>query len=422
MNLWMSSPRYGPITERIRFARAYAADQLPWFAPALYRCRIHVTTWVDVASIDLHYNVYWNPDVVDSIWKAHDRRTALSELAFLWVHEISHRLRRHGERAQELGIRGQAAARRWNVACDFEINDAHWQGLRMPAAYPGMLPQDFGLPTGQLAETYLRLMDAGEAADTFSIEEGSGIHGQPRPWETGDRQELSPVDEEIIRREVARRTREAELAQVSNGWREWAGEVLGSRVNWRQRLGHRLSVSLQRGIGSRTDYSFVRPNRRQSVYHPILPPSLGGGRAARVAIVVDTSGSMEPADLQRALIEVAAVVQQFDYPVTIIPCDQRAYRPVEVVSARQAFTLNYLPGGGGTDMAAGIRAALHLRPRPDCVLVVTDGETAYPAAPYAVPVIFTLLQRAGKTAPLPPNPPYRQDQVVIIRTDARSVT
>ncbi len=417
----MSSPDFTEVTDRIRFARAYAADQLPWFAPALYRCRILVTPQVDVASIDLHYNVYWNPAVVSDIWAAHPRREALSELAFLWVHEISHRLRRHGERARELGIREAAAARRWNVACDFEINDSPWAGLRMPTAYPGMLPQDFGYPTGQLAESYLHRMDAGGQALTFPIDEGSGIHGQARPWETGDRQQLSTVDDEIIRREVARRTREAELGKVSEGWRQWAGEVLGSHVNWRQCLGHRMSVSIQRGIGSRTDYSFLRPSRRQSVYHPILPPSLSGDRTARIAIVVDTSGSMEAAELQRALTEVAAVVRQFDYPVTIIPCDQQAYDPVTVVSVQQAFTLDYLPGGGGTDMAAGIRAALHLRPRPDSVLVVTDGHTAYPAAHFAVPVIFGILQREGESSPLPPDPPYHRDQVVLIQAAANSV-
>ena len=410
----MSSPEWTEVSDHIRFARAYAADQLPWFAPALYRCRIIVTPQVDVASIDLHYNVYWNPGVVADIWQSRTRRDALSELAFLWVHEISHRLRKHGERAGELGIRDAAGARRWNIACDFEINDSSWAGLNMPAAYPGMLPGDFNFAAGQLAETYLRLMDAGGLAISFPIDEGSGIHGQARPWETGDRQQLSPVDEEIIRREVARRTREAEHGKVSEGWRQWAGEVLGSRVNWRQRLGHRMSVSLQQGIGNRTDYSFLRPSRRQSVFHPILPPSLSGDRTARIAIVVDTSGSMAAGELQRALTEVAAVVRQFDYPVTIIPCDQQAYDPVTIVSAQQAFTLNYLPGGGGTDMAAGIRAALHLRPRPDSILVVTDGHTEYPPVGYRVSVLFAILSRPGESPALPPDPPYRKEQVVVI--------
>ncbi len=396
------------LVEHIRFARAYAAEQLPWFAPALFRCRIIVTPRVDVAAIDLHYNVYWNPEVVADIWHGRDRLRALSELAFLWVHEISHRLRQHAERAPGRD------ARRWNIACDFEINDSDWGGLHMPAAYPGMLPEKFGLARGQLAEHYLAAMDASKQTYDFRIDEGSGVHGQARPWEEGNRQELSPLDEEILRREVARRIREAEAGGLPAGWREWAAGVLGSRTNWRQRLGHRMSVAIQRGMGARTDYSYARPSRRQAVYHPILPPSLAGNRTARIVIVVDTSGSMEAADLQRALTEVAAVMRQFEYPVTIIPCDIRAYEPVRLVAVEEAYRLNYLPGGSGTDMTAGIQAALHLRPRPDVVLVLTDGQTDYPATAYAIPVVFGIFRTAGETVKLPPDPPFGKDRIVII--------
>ena len=393
--------------ESVRFARAYAAEQLPWFAPALFRCNIVITPLVDVAAIDLHYNVYWNPNVVDHIYGNPNRRAALSELAFLWVHEISHRLRHHAERA-----RGDS--RRWNIACDFEINDSTWEGLRMPDAYPGMLPEDFGFDRGLLAEQYLSLMDASDHTYAFTIDEGSGVHGQPRPWETGERQRISPIDEEIIRREVARRTREADAAEVPDGWREWAAEVLGSRVNWRQRLGHRLSVSIQQGIGSRTDYSYARPNRRQSVYAPILPPSLGGTLTANIAIVVDTSASMAIVDLQRSLSEVAGVVRQFNAPVTIIPCDLQAYEPVRLVAAEEAYRLSALPGGSGTNMVAGIEAAVRLTPRPDTILVLTDGLTEYPTTDYPVTVIFGLLKQGEEVTPLPPDPPFGPDRVVLI--------
>jgi predicted metal-dependent peptidase len=402
----MSSAERREVAERVRFARAYAAEQLPWFSPALFRSRIVITPRVDVATIDLNYNVYWNPEVVNRIYANPDRRQALSELAFLWVHEISHRLRKHGERA-----RGDS--RGWNIACDFEINDADWRGLQMPAAYPGMLPQDFGFETGLLAENYLALMDANPQTYDFNIDEGSGVHGQVRPWEEGDRQRISPLDEELIRREVARRTREADASEVPAAWRDWAAEVLNSRVNWRQRLGRRMSVATQRGIGSRTDYSYARPSRRQSVYHPILPPSLGGDRTARIAIVVDTSASMQATELQRALTEVAGVIRQFDYPVTIIPCDIKAYEPVRIVAQEEAYRLTYLPGGSGTNMIAGIEAALHLRPRPDSVLVLTDGLTEYPPMPYKVPVVFGILT-TEEVPPLPPTPPFSADQIVLI--------
>ncbi|THH41574.1 vWA domain-containing protein [Neolewinella litorea] len=410
----MSSGDRQQTAERIRFARAYAAEHLPWFAPALFRCRIVLSEAVRVAAVDRHYNVYWNPDVVNKLYSDPDRSHALSELAFLWVHEISHRLRQHGERAEATGVRGQAASRRWNVACDLEINDSEWKGLRMPKAYPGHHARALGWPEGELAETYYRRLTEEAAPPPDIPDEGSGVHGQARPWEDGDHQRMTPLDEEILRREVARLTREAADQTVPVSWREWAADVLRSGVNWQQRLGHRLSIALQRGRGMRTDYAFGRPNRRQSVYHPVLPPSLSGARTASVAIVVDTSASMKGADLQRALAEVAAIIRQLEAPVTIIPCDLRAHEPVRIVSEREAFQVSHLPGGGGTDMRAGLSAALDLQPQPDSVLVITDGMTAYPEKPYRLPLIFAILGRSEDKR-LPPQPPFRPDQVVEIR-------
>ena len=403
----------------VRFARAYAAERLPWFAPALFRCRIVITPDVDVAAVDLAYTVYWNPTVVLAIWEAGDRAMALAELAFLWVHEISHRLRQHAERARELAGGGPAVdARRWNVACDFEINDSNWAGLRMPAAYPGMLPEPAGLAAGELAETYYRAITDG-AAELRALppDEGSGVHAQPRPWEPDEPKPTSELDQELIRREVARRMREAGV-NPGGGWQRWAAETLRSRTDWRRRLGHRLSVSLQRGIGARIDYSFTRANRRQSVYHPVLAPALYGDRTARIAVVIDTSGSMREEQLAYALREVAAVLRTFEYPVTLIPCDARAYAPVRVVAAAEAMSVRELPGGGGTDLRAGISAALLLRPRPDSILVLTDGYTPYPTRRAPVPVIFGILQTEAAPARfLPTNPPWTADTVVLINLD-----
>ncbi len=67
----------------LRFARAYTADKLPWFAPALFRCRIILSASVEVAAIDRHYNVYWNPEVVEDIWNHRPRELALAELGFI---------------------------------------------------------------------------------------------------------------------------------------------------------------------------------------------------------------------------------------------------------------------------------------------------------------------------------------------------
>ena len=48
----------------IRLARAYAAKQMSWFSPALYRCRIVLSEQVQIAAIDKNFNTYWNPRTI----------------------------------------------------------------------------------------------------------------------------------------------------------------------------------------------------------------------------------------------------------------------------------------------------------------------------------------------------------------------
>ncbi len=59
-----------------------------------------------------------------------------------------------------------------------------------------------------------------------------------------------------------------------------------------------------------------------------------------------------------------------------------------------------LVGGGGTDMAQGIVTALRLRPRPSLVVVLTDGETPWPASPPRGTHVV-----AGLLGPFPADPP-----------------
>ncbi len=51
-----------------------------------------------------------------------------------------------------------------------------------------------------------------------------------------------------------------------------------------------------------------------------------------------------------------------------------------------------LTGGGGTDMRRGIDQALAARPRPDLVVVLTDGETPWPARDPGTPIVVALLE------------------------------
>lgn len=415
----------------VRLARAYCAQQMPWFAPALFRCRFHFTEQVEVAAIDQYFNIYFNPVALREIEQTAKPSESISQLGFIWIHEISHILREHSKRARHIN----ADAKLWNMATDLEINDGDWPELTMPEIFPGMHPDQFGFPAGRIAEFYYKALGSTERkrinrclrqSNGTCLEElydeGSGVHGQSRSWETdrpGNPQQLDEVEVEMIRRSVAKEMLDQKSrGSMPGGWIKWAEEKLRPRVDWRKVLRHRMSMAINRGIGARIDYSFRRPSRRQAVYQPVLPPSLSGDVTARISCVVDTSGSMSSRELAQAVAEVCAVLKVFQVPVTIIPCDARAYDPIRIATPSDYFKLQELRGGGGTNMIVGIEAALQQKPAPDCVLVLTDGYTPFPAKLYKKPVIFGIFKKhVEDRVPKPQNPPWKPDTVVEILLD-----
>jgi len=67
-----------------------------------------------------------------------------------------------------------------------------------------------------------------------------------------------------------------------------------------------------------------------------------------------------------------------------------------VTAARQVE----LVGGGGTDMGQGIDAARALKPRPNVVVLLTDGYTPWPAEPpMGIRVVVGLLREGGPPPP-----------------------
>jgi len=186
------------------------------------------------------------------------------------------------------------------------------------------------------------------------------VHGQPRIWEvdnaTEGRQEKDALEVEIIRRGVAQEMKKARgmgIGTIPGNWDRWVEEKLAPKVDWRKVLRHRMSVAINNGVGSRIDYSYSRPNRRQSVNRPFVLPSLGGDRSARITVIVDTSGSMTQQQLAQCVGEVLAVLTVFQIPVTVIPCDAQAYEPIKIVTPKDYFKLQKLKGGGGTNMIVG---------------------------------------------------------------------
>ncbi|MFC9292985.1 VWA-like domain-containing protein [Streptomyces sp. NPDC057011] len=358
--------------DKLFAARLHAARVRPYLAAALFALHTVASRRVPTMAVDRHWRCYVSPGFVD--------RTPVEELAGVWVHEVSHLLRDHhgrGDRvARERDLTGPGERLRMNIAADCEINDdAFGDGLMCPegAVTPGYL----GLPSGQLMEDYLRRFTLGASTrELVWLDCGSGADGLDREWDLGadGADGLSPQERDAVRFRVAQGIN-GRPGSASEGWQRWAEEVFHPPQPWRELLGAAVR-SATSGSGAGQDYSYGRPARRSAGLPGVVLPSLRR-RPPRVTVIIDTSGSVSDAELGSAVLEVAAITRAVGGRrdlITVVPCD---------AAARIAYPLCRgegipLLGGGGTDLRAGFTRALRSGPRPDVIVVLTDGQTGWP--------------------------------------------
>jgi predicted metal-dependent peptidase len=412
-----------PNEARRRWAagRVWAAHEAPYLASALLALDPVV---VDVgdrgAAVDLRafpadrsWHVYIDPQVLEG--------TSVGELGFWLLHQVSHLLREHAARypGAPVGAAGaesqggplgrrSADQRRWNVAGDAEINDdLNTEKLELPAG--ATHPRALSLPEGLTAEQYWDALRPEDEAPAVSGRDrsaptatdgapdcGTGCDGQDRSWNCG-RPGLSEIGVRLLSRDTARRIREhtRDRGDTPAGWERWADDILEPSVNWRRQL----AAHVRRGaadVTGRVDFTYRRPSRRAAAVPDVVLPSLRQP-LPQVALVIDTSGSMSDSMLGQALGEVTGVLRSLGVArrnLRVIACDARAYR---AQSVRDLGAIR-LEGGGGTDMGVGLDAAAALRPRPDLVVVLTDGYTPWRAEPPAgIRVVIGLMDRRGRT-------------------------
>jgi len=387
--------------------RVWAAHEAPYLASALLALDPVVVETSEQPGVDLRafpadrrWHLYIDPVVLAAV--------EVEELGFWLLHQVGHLLREHAARypgppapghrdAGPLGSR-TAEQQRWNLAGDAEINDdLHTTNLRLPDSAPR--PSWFALPEGWLAEQYWDALDPAHRIDPTpppGRDCGSGCDGQGRPWNC-DRPGLSSVGARLVTRETARRIREhsRNRGDTPAGWQRWAEGLLEPSVNWRRQL----AAQVRRGaadVTGRVDFTYRRPSRRASAVPDVILPSLRQP-LPQVALVIDTSGSMSDSMLGQALGEVTGVLRSLGVArrnLRVIACDAQAYDAQRVRDVKAIR----LGGGGGTDMGAGLDAAAALRPRPDLIVVLTDGFTPWrPAPPPGIRVVVGLMDGRGTT-------------------------
>jgi predicted metal-dependent peptidase len=394
----------GGYSRGLQAARVRASYQRAYFAPALFRLVPVHTDLIGSMAVDRHWRLYYNES-----WVA---THTVEENAALLIHEVSHLLRDHDARKRAAGANDDHL---WNTAGDCEINDdLAAEGLPLPGDPP--LPGKYGLETGESAEVYYGHLykprpskeDRSDARTSSRTEPdcGSGAHGERRSWELPDDDGsasgvpgVDTVKAELVRREVAQRVLEMSRdrdARIPLGWRRWAHTVLTPKVDYMATIRHAVRKALRDSTVGRYDRTYRHPHRRQACYGEFIMASYYQPRP-RPGFLIDTSYSMQNAQLARAIAELGGLTRQLGYgaEIAVACCDAAVH------DARKAFTAARveLYGGGGTDIGAGLQWFIDGKSGAiDVLIVVTDCLTPWPETAPPFPVI-TIRVGAGLPPP-----------------------
>lgn len=366
----------------------------PYLGHALYALVAVPSLEVPTISVDEQWRVYLNPDWVDS--------ASVPEIGAQLAHVTWHLLAEHADRARSLDV-DSSTAKLWGKAADASVTETLKPDSLVPAGLCSV--GELGVPsTWSTEEIYAklsRLPPSGSGGGPLEPDEGcgSGCDGVPRSHELPADFDIGGVDlneAREIRKLVA-------IEYVEHAKRRgdqpgdamrWAKKILDPTIAWEPLL----TGAVRRAIGwaaGRGDFTYTRPSRRASSVPGVVLP--GMRRAIpKVAMVIDTSGSVDDGLLGRALGEVDGALQALGVSggqVSTYSCDAAVHTVQRVRRARDVG----LAGGGGTDMRVGLAMAAAERPRPDVIVVFTDSYTPWPTfAPPSSTVIIALLGRPGE--------------------------
>lgn len=381
-------------------ARIQACRLWPVMQTPIMSLQPHLVPGIGTCAVDARMRLYVDPEFFSGIDDQY--RT------FLIQHEVLHPMLGHHRRGMKLNLEQNDRRLQflWNVAADIAIHQLMAaEKLWIPDV--AMTADKFQLPEKLSAEEYYRLLLEKKGSDkdgdgppkTSGHTSGSGADGVQREWELslhesaiGDAEKNSGLGEheiESLQKEVAEaesRSRGNKAGDLS----KIADYLLPPKVTPAEILRGIIAKAVNLNHTGSQFQSYQRPARRPSFSGLTRPSSWRSD--LKIAIIVDTSGSMNAKDTALALGLIQSVLRSLHCSggVRVITGDVQAARDAKVFHAHQVKAI----GGGGTDMGAIIDSVMESREsrveRPDVLIVATDGYTPWPSSPKQCPVVATL--------------------------------
>jgi predicted metal-dependent peptidase len=335
-------------------------------------------------------NKYYGEEFVGSLTE--------KQLNFVVAHENFHVLYKHMTTWRKLW---EEDPKLTNMACDYVINQ---QIVDLDPDQSYVQPPDIGL----CLDSKYRGWDAKQVYDDLKQQQDSGDDpdggdGQGSFDEHGfdEAKSLSEQDRKELEQAVEQAARQGDiLAGKLNGK---TGRDIGAipepKVDWREQL----QDFVQSVCAGRDSSTWRRPNRRWLADGAYMPSPFSES-IGPVVIGVDTSGSIDPHALNQLLAEISKIVEVMPperlhllYWDTEVARDE-VYLPGEYGSLASSTTP---AGGGGTDPLCVQRFVESMNPKPELVVMLTDGHFIGRWPQFDVPVLWamttTMTAPSGKT-------------------------
>lgn len=401
--------------EAFAVGRIKAKKKMPYFAAQLFSAVPIEKPGIGTACVDKHCRIYYDPEFIT--------KCDPEEVAGVILHEIMHPAQLHHKRCiAKLGEEAQDWEYfLWNMAGDLTINPI-LRECQVTLPKGCLFPEKFSLPENLSTEEYYELLREnpekyvkfvpapGSNPKPGEGSGGSGADGQQKAWEfgapgkpgDGDQaggQEappgLSDFEQTMLARQSAEKIEAAKMAgKVPAGLARWAKEILDPKIDPKRELLALVKHGISQAAGMK-DFTYRRPSRRRPTNRIVFPSMIA--TVPRLTICIDTSGSMcgEALGLGLGLVQSVVKALPDQRGVLVLAGDTRVEAAKKVFSAKQVE----LAGGGGTDMRELLRDAVERTPRPQLVVLFTDGYTPWPHTPMAVPTVAVICGDGGQDCP-----------------------
>lgn len=307
---------------------------------------VNADEWCSTAATDGRY-FYYNARFINMLSRG--------ELEFLFGHEVLHVVYDH------MGRRNDRDPQIWNIADDYAVNadlkrhrvgdfittvpclyESKYDGKPAEEIYDDLMANAQKINIDDLLDKMIDEHLDGEEGegDGEGDEERDGKSKRPKPMTAAEREQLR----QEIKAQIIAAAKESDASSVPAGVRRMIKDMTEPKMNWKELIQTNLTSAI------RSDYSFMRPNRRGWHLDAVMPGMIPG-EEIDISVAIDMSGSISNAQASMFLAEIRGIMEAFTgYKIHVFCFDTETYNPQNFNSENLDTIDDYEPqGGGGTD-------------------------------------------------------------------------